>query len=384
MADWSRINFLTRDFKIREPLLVSILVLITIVFSALTHSYSQAYDRRRAALGVQWFERGIHELRSNRPVAAVDDFRTALFYDPRNWEFSMHLADALMRSHNTDEALNYYLGLWQSNPTNGSVNLQLARLYAEKGDPISAERYFNGAIFGDWPTDAAANRRAASLDLIKFYLDRGDMGHAESQLIILSDNLPEDPQLHSQVADLYCRVGDDQRALVQYREAMRLDPDYVPAVQGAGEASFRIGEYHAAQIYLARALHLDPNNAAAKKLLPVIQSVFLLDPYEHGIPQSEKISRALRVFDLAGNRLQSCAGSSKPSANSSIGPFFDRWKQLKAAANAHFLYQHPEEIDTLFDFCASAEKLAQSICGESTSDDSALLAIAHQREKENR
>jgi hypothetical protein len=47
------------------------------------------------------------------------------------------------------------------------------------------------------------NRRTASLELIYFYLNRGDSGHAESQLIILSENLPEDPQLHSQVADLF-------------------------------------------------------------------------------------------------------------------------------------------------------------------------------------
>ena len=140
MAASSATNFLTRDFRVREPLLVGILVVITIVFSALAHTYSQAYDRRRAALGVQWFERGNEELQNNRPEVAIEDFRTALFYDPQNWNFSMQLANALTVADHTDQALNYYLGLWQCNPSSGPVNLQLARLYARPLSSVGAAR----------------------------------------------------------------------------------------------------------------------------------------------------------------------------------------------------------------------------------------------------
>lgn len=51
-------NFLRRDLLVREPMLFGILVLITVIFSALTHSYTSAYDRRCQALGTEWFERG--------------------------------------------------------------------------------------------------------------------------------------------------------------------------------------------------------------------------------------------------------------------------------------------------------------------------------------
>jgi len=379
MADWTAMNFLKRDFKIREPLLVSILVLITIVFSALTHSYNDAYDRRRAALAVQWFDRGNRELNNHHPDKAIEDFRTALFYNPRNWDFSMHLANALTMARRTDEAQNYYLGLWQRDPTNGQVNLELARLYAQKGMPTEAERYYNGSIFGNWPKDAQANRRAASLELISFYLDRGDMGHAESQLIILGDNLPEDPALHTRVADLYSRVGDYQRAVAQYRQAVHLNPAYLPAIEGAGKASFRLGDYRAAQTYLTHALRIDDSDLQAKNLLNVIQSIFVLNPYERGLSEAEKNQRVLRVFDVAGGRLTSCTS---PSAASSAAPLLAKWKQLKPSANMRFLTQHPEERDILFDFAASVEKSAQNICGELTPDDSALLTIAQQREAE--
>jgi hypothetical protein len=54
-----------------------------------------------------------------------------------------------------------------------------------------------------------------------------------------------------------------------------------------------------------------------------------------------------------------------------------------ATANGPFLTQHPEEVETLIDYAASAEKLAQDHCGEPTPDDSAVLAIAHEREMED-
>jgi Tfp pilus assembly protein PilF len=371
-------NFLKQDFKIREPLLVCILVLMSIVFSVLTHWYNEAYNRRRAALAVQWFDRGNQELNHN-PRAAIEDFRTALFYDRGNFDFTMNLANALTMEHRANEAQNYYLSMWQRDPSNGLVNLELGRFYARKGIAAEAERYFNAAIFGSWPKDASANRRAASLELINFYLDRGDMSQAESQLIILSDNLPEDPALHTRVADLYSRVHDDRRALAQYREAIRLNPAYFPAIEGAGKAAFRVGDYRTARAYLSRATHIDESDSEARNLLDVIQAVFLLNPYEDGLSEPEMSQRTLHAFDIVGSRLMACTS---PSAAASVAPFVDKWKQLNPSANPRFLTQHPEQRDTLFDFTVSAEKAAQNICGELHPEDFALLTIAKQREAE--
>ncbi|HTQ96494.1 MAG TPA: tetratricopeptide repeat protein [Candidatus Acidoferrum sp.] len=377
-------NFFKRDFIVREPLLVGILVLITVAFSALTHAYSQAYDRQRAALGVDWFERGKRELGKNHAAVAIEDFRTALFYNARNWDYSMHLADALAQSGQTDQALNYYQNLWQTHPSSGQINLQLARLTAGKGDVNSAERYFNGAIFGDWPEHANENRRIASMELIHFYLDRGDSGHAESQLIILSENLPQNPELHTRVADLFSRVGDDRRALEQYRHAERLNPDYAPAIQGAGESAFRSGDFHAAQDYLQKVVRLDDSNTSAKKMLEIIQSIFQLNPYERGISETEKIRRTLRTFAIAGQRLQSCSGTSNSPSNTSMEPQLERWKQLQIMANSRFLTQHPEEVETLLEFSINSEKLAEPKCGAPSIDDEAVMAIARQRESQDR
>jgi len=372
-------NVFRRDFVVREPLLVGILVLVAVVFSTITHAYSQAYDRRRNQLGQQWYANGNAELQKQRPATAVEDFRTALLYDPQNWDYRLSLAEALTQAGHTNQALNYYQSLWQVNPKNGLVNLHLARFAAQAGNVSEAERYFNGAIFGDWAETAADHRREALFELINFYLQRKDAGQAESQLIILSGNLPEDPVLHTRVADLYSQVGDYQRAMAQYRLAFQLYPKYLPALYGAGKAALQIGDYRSAETYLGRARREDSAGPDVHNLLQVAQSAAALNPFDHGLHESEKIQRVLRAFQIASTRLDACQKTSTPNGSvpPSLAALQEQLKQWKPNANARFLARQPDQIDALFEFSASVEKQSQSLCGQPTSEDSALLALAN-------
>jgi Tfp pilus assembly protein PilF len=372
-------NVLRRDFVVREPLLVAILVLITIVFSTITHAYSHAYDRRRNQLGQQWFASGVAELQKNRPDAAVEAFRTALLYAPQDWEYRLRLAEALTQAGHTKQALNYYQSLWQINPQNGVVNLHLARFAASAGQVADAERYFNGAIFGVWPDNANDHRRESLFELVNFYLNRGDTGQAESQLIILSGNLPEDPVLHARVADLYSKVGDNQRALAQYRQAIQLDPNSFSALYGAGKAAFHLGDYRSAESYLIRAAHDDSAGTDAKTLLEVTQAASSLNPYERGLRESEKIQRVLHIFRIASARLDSCAQTSGSSGQlpPALAPLQEPWQRWKNNATSRFLTQQPDQIEPLFEFSTAIEKQSQSLCGPSSPEDSAILALAN-------
>jgi tetratricopeptide (TPR) repeat protein len=370
MAVFSR-NVFRRDFVIREPLLVGILLLITVVFSTITHAYTQAYDRRRNQLGQQWFAIGTAALEQSQPAAAVEAFRTALLYEPRNWAYRLDLAEALTRAGHSKQAVNYYESLWQLNPKSGIVNLNLARLATQSGQVSDAERYFNGAIFGEWPENAPDHRRESLLELIRFYLQRKDAGQAESQLIVLSANLPEDVVLRTHVGDLFRQVGDYQRALAQYRLAFQLSPEYLPALAGAGKAAFQLGDYRSAETYLTRAAREDSAGADIRDLLSTAQAAASLNPFEHGLPESEKIRRVLRVFAIASGRLDSCAQSL------SLRSLVEQSKQWKANANSHFLANQPDQIDPLFEFAASVEKQSQSSCNQPTPEDAALLALAN-------
>ena len=372
-------NVLRRDLVVREPLLVGVLILITIVFSTITHTYSQAYDRRRNALGQQWFAAGDQALRQNRPAEAVEGFRTALLYDPQNWDYRLYLAEALTRAGRTKQAINYYQSLWQFNPKSGIVNLHLARLAAQSGEVSEAERYFNGAIFGDWPEQAADHRRDALFELIHFYIERQDSAQAGSHLIILAGNLPEDPVLHTRVADLFAQAGDYQRALTQYRVAFELDRRYLPSLYGAGKAAFHLGDYRAAETYLGRASQEHSAGNDVGNLLLVAQAAAALNPFEPGLQESEKIDRVVRAYTLASSRRDICgksfsAANAMPTSLTRLAEQAARWKPQ---ANARFLAGHADQLESLFEFAVAVEKESQSVCGGwHTPQDSALLALA--------
>lgn len=94
--------------------------------------------------------------------------------------------------------------------------------------------------------------------------------------------------------------------------------------------------------------------------------------------------RTLRTFEIAGNRLRSCGGASNSAPNTSMEPQLERWKQLQVMANSRFLTQHPEEIETLLEFSINSERLAEPKCGEPGIEDEAVMAIARQRESQDR
>ena len=145
-------NLLNRDFIVREPLLVGILVLITIVFRPsripIPRHTIVAVRARRGV--VQSRRPGIEEQSS--AAAAVEDFRTALFYDPRNRDYRHAPGGCLTAGRiRPNQALNYYLASGRAIPGMVPSICNWLASRPARATMSAAERYFNGAIFGDWP-----------------------------------------------------------------------------------------------------------------------------------------------------------------------------------------------------------------------------------------
>jgi hypothetical protein len=60
----------------------------------------------------------------------------------------------------SEKAYAYLINLWEREPENGLVNLELARIAAQKGDTEQALRYYHNAIYAVWPGDQEVQRRA--------------------------------------------------------------------------------------------------------------------------------------------------------------------------------------------------------------------------------
>lgn len=246
----------------------------TLLFILGVTGLSKAYRAQRQALGNRWFARGVADLNAKNFDAAVTDFRAALLYARDDYDYQLNLAEALIGLHQTGQASAYLLNLWDREPENGQVNLELARIAAQKGQTTDAVRYFHNAVYAAWPPDQEGQRRQARLELIELLLRTNAKTQAQAELIALAENVGDDPRQQAQIGELFARAGDYEHALAAYRASLKYDPHNSTALSGAGNAAFELGQYPVAESYLRMALSENPNDAEAaerlKTILPLI------------------------------------------------------------------------------------------------------------------
>ena len=362
----------------REPrVIVALASVATLGFFGVS-GLSKIYHRELDARGSQWFASGDSALRDNKLASAVNDFQVALSFSRDNFEYELRLAQALVALNRTEEALAYLDNLWQRQPENGSVNLELARIYSKKKDITKALRYYHNAIYAVWSTDADAQQLSVRLELIGFLLEQKAQYQAEAELISLGKNLPDDPSLRLQIADLYMKVPDYQRALAGYREVLKLQRHNIAALAGAGRAAFEMGEYQVAQRYLGAVVSSQSGNAEAQDLLNLTKMVPKMDPYQIYSPAERRLA-ALNAFNIAGQRLNTCVNQGK-NASSGINPNLQtldaQWTEMKTQLTERTLRQHPDLLDPAMDLVFSIERQTSESCGSPSGPDEALLLIS--------
>ena len=367
----------------RTPLTLALLLTLIAGLWALTRYLTEGLSQRRQELAQQWFARGEGDLARQRTGSAVDDFRTALVYSPDSARFRLRLAEALAQGNQIRQAQAYLMALWDEQPGNATVNLELAQLAALSGDMRNAVRYYHGAIYGEWDTDPSASRRETRLGLIRFLLDHHDVTQAESELIALAADLPPDPHLLRQVAGLFAEAKADRRALEEYQRALRLDQQDPGALAGAGRAAFALGRYADAERYLKRAIEREPENSEAKSLLKTATLTQELNPYQPHLSLNERVQRTLELFHTAEQRGRQCAQSRgedllQKSPATELAASYSRARDLEKRMAPRELRRDPELIDAAVDVAFQLEQEAAQQCGAPTGADLALLLLSRQ------
>jgi predicted Zn-dependent protease len=365
-------------YAAREPLVILVLSLSAIAFFFLVSTLSGVYQRTLSSRATLWSERGESDLRAGRIAEARNDFQVALTYSRDNFDYELSLAQALLTLKRTEEARVYLINLWQRQPENGSVNLELARIYAGKGDVTQALRYYHNAIYAVWTGNAEAQQRSVRLELVRFLLDHQAFNQAEAELIAVGRNLPENAPLQMELGDLFMRVPDYERAIVLYRQALKLDRHSPDALARVGRAAFELGQYPLAERYLKSALAERPNDAESEQMLATCRAVRKLDPYTFW-SSSERDRTVLNDFDTAGKRLNSCMGASTSDAgNPALEALYTQWADMNARLNKNSLRKHPEWSPSAMDLVFTIERETSTVCGNPTGDDQVLLLIAKQ------
>ncbi len=360
-------------------------------FAAVSHLVAR-YTANQQSRGRRLYAEGLADARAARYDEAIAAFRAALSCDPTNSQYQLSLARVLRDSNDPrrlEEAESYLVALWQRAPQDAAVNLALARVAAHRGSIEDATRYYHNAMYGVWNSDPDGNRNKSRVELIEFLLKENALAQADSELIALAAALPPDPVAHLQAAQLFVQAQDYQGALAQYQEVLRLQPENVSALAGAGETAYRAGNYALAQRYLRLAFNANPADTASHYLLATADMVLEANPFRSHISDAERNRRIKSAFDHAEERLVQCAqqaGVDLKGYDSALPPASPlpglqaRWLLARPQLE---LLRSPAETDlpdAIMDVVFQIEQQTAAICGPPHGLDLALLLSSKKRE----
>jgi tetratricopeptide (TPR) repeat protein len=369
------LNF--RRYLSREPVIIALLCVGAIIGFAAVGALSSMYRTQQQSLAVYWFQKGNTDLEQHHYERAAQEFHVALLYSRDNYSFRLNLAEALVGLGRVDEASTYFNNLWERQPENGLVNLELARIAVRDKNLEQALRSYHNAIYGVWPPEQETMRRQTRLELIDYLLRINAKRQAQAELIALAATLGNEPAQRRHLGDLFLRVQDNQDALSAYRAVLRAQPENAAALAGAGQASFELARYSEAARYLRAAVPKSPGNTSLAALLKTTELVLQMDPFRRGVPLAERNRIVIQAFQAAGDRLQTCmpaTGLTQPTPAERSLP--DTWDKMKPRITARSLRRDPSLAETAMDLVFDIERQTSVTCGTPTGTDMALLLIA--------
>jgi len=360
------------------------LIAVTAVLLVITLFLFRSFTAHRVELAQRWSARGQDALNQGRPDQAIVALRTALSYAPDERSYEMLLAQALGDAGHLDESYNYYLGLWETEPGDGFINLRLARLAAKKRDTQAAINYYRAAIYGTWEGDGTVRRREVRLELARYLISIRDNSSARTELLIAGGNNPNDVGVELTLADLLQQAGVPKDALNYYQKVLAQEPKNVTALAAAGRMEYESGNFEEAHHLLEEAAKQQESVGPREGVVPVDVSTMLanstrilaLSP-SGPLSSGERVERILRARELAKKRFDDCnaqvsvaSGLASPLQN--LG---SRWMAEGASLGRAALMKDPAAQDANVKLIFDTELQTSQICGAPTGDDALLLLL---------
>jgi tetratricopeptide (TPR) repeat protein len=322
--------------------------------------------------GAEWYQRGQHQLEAGNADDAIESFRRATVKNRMDKRYVLALARGLALKHQDDAARSALVALRESSPEDPEINLQLARLAADRQDVTEAIRYYHNTLYAPWPIDQAAARRRVRIEMVRFLLTQNQQSRAVSEILALTADLPDDAAAHVEVGQLFVAAYDTGHALDQFQRALRLAPDNGAALAGAGQAAFEAGDYQAARRYLRAA---PEDMSTVRETREVVELVLSNDPLAARIGSIARRRRLADAFSYAEQRLSACLEqrpTEQPSSNA--GALRDEAQAFEAQLKP----SGPIEEDTIESGVELIDRIERAVvqaCPPASPRDRALLLI---------
>lgn len=375
-----------RKLILRDALSILSLVLVTIVLFGFTLLLFRSFSAHRSELAQRWSDRGRRALQSGRPAEAMIDLRTALTYAPGTRSYELLLAQALGEAGHTEESYNYFMGLWESQPGDGFINLELARLAIKRNDPRAALNFYRASIYGTWEGDGVARRAQVRMELARYLIQRNQSALARMELLIVGGNSPSNYELDMTLADLFQQAGDDANGMTYYQKALTVKPNDVHALEAAGRLAYTMDDYEKAYRLLKKAdaqrtlqHQTTPENSDDLTMMNNAARLMELEPLPSQ-SSKDRVHRILAALTIAKKRFEICSTQLAPDGQmpAAISSLETRWKGPDGASTASSLLRDPAQQDSSIQLVYDSEIQTEKFCGAPTGDDALLLQLANQ------
>ncbi len=175
------------------------------------------------------------------------------------------VGDFYVRIHEFDAALRQYrLGQLENPNSKRIYQKKIAELLAEQGKFTEAV-----AVVAELLRKDSQDPEALALDatLLLVQNDSLKVTQAIARLEPLIAKLPGNALLHYNLGRAYLAAGQRiDQARLQFQEALKIDPKYVPARLSLAETELQRGESASAGRYADQVLTVDPSNFAARMI----------------------------------------------------------------------------------------------------------------------
>lgn len=384
-----------RHLVLQDTLALLSIFAVTCILAVLTWLIFRSYSQHQSDAAARWKRRGQDALTHSNAKAAVYDLRTALGYGQDDPSTEVDLARALAMvdtKQSLQEAAVYLNTLWEKEPGNGNINLQLARVLARQKQVTSALDHYHAAIYGVWNGTGAVEGRRARLEMVRYQISLGRYNDARGELLIAAGNDNTTATL-MEVAGLLAQAHAPADALHLYHDVAQRRPVVVQALEGTGQMAFLLGHYRTAHDYLERALnaanatHPLADRATVEKNLRVATAVMATYP-SPALPQRERLRRVVRANEVAHTRYTACAngnagqnntpqnGNIQIQNNQEMTALGNRWQAARPRLTVAALTNDAQLEQATMQLVYDTEQITERVCGEPSGEDAALLRIA--------
>ena len=164
------------------------------------------------------------------------------------------LGDIMLLNGKDDEAIGYYTKSLQINPYQEKVYHQLGSAYYHKRKIQKAIECFQEAL------RLKPDYAIAQDNLKTAKIAQSEIELSIAKLKLLLETQQRNPELCTELGDIYCQLGEYNEAIIQYEKAVSIQPKFMKAMYGLMLVYSSRQEYIKALEMLKEMRHLQPDN----------------------------------------------------------------------------------------------------------------------------